>query len=76
MKSLVIYFSHTGENYMRDGIRNIDKGNTKIVAELINEITNAELFEVEPVISYPYNYKECCDKAKEELNSNIRPQIK
>lgn len=57
MKSLVICFSHTGENYMRDGIRNIDKGNTKIVAELINEITNAELFEVEPVISYPYNYK-------------------
>ena len=27
-KSLVIYFSHTGENYMSDGIRNIDKGNT------------------------------------------------
>lgn len=76
MKSLVIYFSHTGENYMRDGIRNIDKGNTKIVAEFINEITNADLFEVEPVISYPYSYKECCDKAKEELNLNIRPQIK
>lgn len=29
--SLVIYFSHTGENYMADGIRNIDKGNTEIV---------------------------------------------
>lgn len=25
MKSLVIYFSHTGENYMSDGIRNIVK---------------------------------------------------
>lgn len=24
-KSLVIYFSHTGENYMEDGIRNIEK---------------------------------------------------
>ena len=33
MKKLVIYFSHTGENYMSDGIRNIDKGNTEIVAE-------------------------------------------
>ena len=38
MKSLIIYFSHTGENYMSDGIRNIDKGNTEIVAEKINEI--------------------------------------
>ncbi len=31
-KSLVIYFTHTGENYMSDGIRNIEKGNTEIIA--------------------------------------------
>ena len=43
-KSLVIYFSHTGENYMSDGIRNIDKGNTEIVAEMIRDITGADLF--------------------------------
>lgn len=29
MKKLVIYFSHTGENYMKNGIENIEKGNTK-----------------------------------------------
>lgn len=40
MKSLIIYFSHTGENYMNDGIRNIDKGNTEIVAEKIKELKN------------------------------------
>ncbi len=28
MKSLVIYFSHVGENYMAHGIENIEKGNT------------------------------------------------
>lgn len=27
-KSLIIYFTHTGENYMSDGIRNIEKGFT------------------------------------------------
>lgn len=37
MKSLVIYFSHTGENYMRNGLENIDKGNTEIVAEYIKD---------------------------------------
>ena len=26
-KSLIIYFTHIGENYMSDGIRNIEKGN-------------------------------------------------
>ena len=40
MKSLIIYFSHTGEDYMNDGIRNIDKGNTEIVAEKIKELKN------------------------------------
>ncbi len=76
MKSLVIYFSHTGENYMSDGIRNIDKGNTEIVAENIKELTNADLFKVETVKDYPYKYNECCDVAKEELSSNYRPELK
>lgn len=75
MKSLIIYFSHTGENWMEDGIRNIDKGNTEIVAEKIKELTDADLFKVVPVKEYPYNYKECCDVAKQELNDDKRPQL-
>ena len=75
-KSLVIYFSHTGENYMSDGIRNIDKGNTEIIAEMIKDITGADLFKVEPIKDYPYNYKQCCDVALEEKNNNARPEIK
>lgn len=51
-KSLIIYFTHTGENYMYDGIRNIEKGNTEIIAEMIKDITGAELFKVEAVINY------------------------
>lgn len=76
MKSLVIYFSHTGENYMSDGIRNIDKGNTEIVAENIKELTNADLFKVETIKEYPYKYRECCDVAKEKLLKNYRPELK
>lgn len=75
MKNLVIYFSHTGENYMKDGIQNITKGNTEIVAEKIKEITNADLYQVIPEEQYPYNYHECCDLAKEELQENKRPNI-
>lgn len=76
MKSLVIYFSHTGENYMENGIRNIDKGNTEIVAENIKNIVGADLFKIEPVNEYPYNYQECCDVAKKEIDNNERPIIK
>lgn len=76
MKSLVIYFSHPGENYMENGIRNIDKGNTEIVAEYIKDITGADLFKVETIKDYPYGYQECCDVAKEELNNDFRPELK
>ena len=38
MKSLIVYFSHTGENY----IRNITKGNKEIVAEEISKLTGAD----------------------------------
>lgn len=76
MKSLVIYFSHTGENYMEDGIRNIDKGNTEIVAEEISKLTGADLFKVDPVKEYPYNYHECCYVAKEEIDNDVRPEVR
>ena len=31
-KNLVLYYSRKGENYVNGGIRNLAKGNTKIVA--------------------------------------------
>ena len=76
MKSLIIYFSHTGENYMSDGIRNITKGNTKIVASYIKEITNGDVFEISSIKEYPYNYKECCAQALKEQEESIHPELK
>ena len=60
---------------MADGIKNINKGNTEIVAEKIQDIVNADLFKVEPLNEYPYNYRECCDVAKKELNEDTRPEL-
>ena len=76
MKSLVIYFSRNEENYMNDGIKNIEIGNTEIIANYIKDIIGADLFKVEPINEYPYNYKECCDLAKLELDTNFRPKVK
>lgn len=76
MKNLIIYFSRKDENWFDGSIRNIDKGNTEIVAENVRELTNGDLFKVEPINPYPYNYKECCEKAKEELYNNERPELK
>lgn len=73
-KTLVVYFSRTGEQY---GVGNIDKGNTAIVADMIIEKTGADSFEILPQEDYyPYTYDALTDIAKQELNDNARPAIK
>lgn len=72
-KSLVVYFSRAGEN---SSVGNIEKGNTEIIAEMIAQETNADLFKIEPVEDYPVTYDECVALAKQEKESNARPEIK
>ena len=76
MKSLVIYYSHTGENYTSSGLKNLTKGNTEVVAEKIAKEVGADLFKVETEKEYPYGYYDCCDEAKKELEANARPTLK
>lgn len=71
-KILIAYFSRTGENY---GVGTIDKGNTEIVAELIQQKIGGELFHIEPAVQYPQNYDECTELAKKEKNANARPSL-
>ena len=76
MSSIVIYFSRSGENYFGGELKNIEKGNTEVIAEYIQEIDNADLFKVEPAVEYPADYMECIDVAKKEQQSDARPEIK
>ena len=69
---LIVYFSHTGENY---SVGVIEKGNTHIIADMIAEETGADMFEIQPVNPYPDTYDECTDVAKQEQNDNARPEI-
>ena len=71
-KILVAYFSRTGENYQ---VGWIEKGNTAIVAEMIANHTDADVFEIKPVKPYPDDYKACTEVAKAELESDARPAI-
>ena len=54
MKVLVAYFSRTGENY---GVGHIEKGNTHIIADMIAEQVDADLFEISTVVHIPMNTK-------------------
>ena len=71
-KTLIAYFSHTGENYFGGTIKNITKGNTHVVAEFAQKATGGDMFEIKTVKTYPVNYKECCDEAQAEGRANAR----
>lgn len=72
-KSLIIYFSRADENY---SVGYVDKGNTEIVAEYTRDITNADMFKVEPLVPYSKDYNTCIKEAKERIgNAPIKEKI-
>ena len=72
-KKLVVYFSHTGENY---NVGYINEGNTHIIAQMISDATGADIWEIAPLKPYPKDsYDECIKIAKDELKANARPAI-
>ena len=69
-KSIVIFFSHAGDNY---SVGNIEVGNTKIVADYISEITGADQFEI---VTHKYDgmaYNPLIKLAQEEADNGELP---
>ena len=75
-KNLILYYSRKGENYWNGSVKNIEKGNTEIVAEFIQKAVGGDLFEVDTVKPYADDYYVCIEEAKKELRENARPAIK
>ncbi len=73
---LIVYFSRKGENYWAGGLKNLSRGNTEIVAEMIQQAVGGDLFEVETVRQYASDYHTCTEEAQQELQDNARPELK
>lgn len=76
MASIIIYFSRKDENYVNGMIKNLAIGNTEIVAGMIQKLTGADIFKVEPIQPYSKNYNECIAQAQADQNRNARPELK
>ena len=74
-KSLIAYYSRKGNNYVSGKIVNLPVGNTKVVANMIREITGGDTFQIDTVKSYPKDYSATTNVAKKELNENARPEL-
>ncbi len=76
MKTCVIYFSHNKENYFGGTIKDLEVGNTKVVAKKIVDLLACDESEIVPVKDYPAAYARCTDVAKAESLADERPAIK
>ncbi|MDK2911145.1 MAG: hypothetical protein PWR29_102 [Methanolobus sp.] len=72
---LVTFFSRAGNNYVSGKIVNLPVGNTKVVADMIQEITGSDVFQIDTVKSYPKDYSATTNVAKKELSENARREL-
>lgn len=75
-KALVIYFSRNGMNYWHGETKNLSVGNTARMAKVIQEATSADVWEIQPVHSYPFDYRQTTAEAQKEQEVDARPEIK
>lgn len=73
MKSIVVYFSHRGQNY---NVGYLTEGNAEHIAKVIQKYTDSEIFELIPEVPYPEDYNKCTEVALDELHKEARPKYK
>lgn len=74
-KCLIAYYSRKGNNYVSGKIVNLPLGNTKVVGDMIREITGGDVFQMDTVRPYPKDYTATTNVAQKELNENARPEL-
>lgn len=73
---LVAFYSRADENYVNGMIKMLEIGNTEIAADIIAELTGAEMFKLEQVQAYSKNYNECITQAQADQKRSARPELK
>jgi hypothetical protein len=56
-RTLLAYFSRPGENYYYGGRRNLEVGNTQVVAEMIADLATVDVYRMEAADPYPQDYE-------------------
>lgn len=72
---LIAFYSRAGENYVGGEIRRIEVGNTKVAAEMLQELTGADAFEIEQAEPYSDDHMVCIEEAKRNLETDARPAL-
>jgi flavodoxin len=72
---LLAYFSRPGENYWYGGRRNLEVGNTEVLARMISARLDCDVHRIEAVDPYPDGYDETVARNVREQEADARPAI-
>ena len=72
---LLAYFSRAGENYHYGGRTELQVGNTEVLAGMISQRIECDVYRIEPVDPYPRDYAETVLRNVREQDADARPAI-
>ena len=72
---LLAYFSRAGENYFYGGRRNLEVGNTEVLATMIAELIDCDIYRIEASDPYPDGYDATVQRNVAEQDADARPGI-
>lgn len=75
-EKLIAFYSRADENYVNGMIQTLEVGNTEVAAGIIQELTGADLFQIEQAEPYAKDYNECIAQAQDDQRQNARPKLK
>ena len=74
-KTMIAFFSRADENYFGGAMRYVKVGNTEIVAGLMKDMIEADVFKIEMKNPYSPVYMTCIEEAKKDLREKARPEL-
>jgi flavodoxin len=72
---LLAYFSRPGENYWYGGRRDLEVGNTEVLARLIRARLDCDVHRIRAADRYPSDYERTVERNVREQQADARPAI-
>lgn len=76
MKPLIVYYSRRGQNLVNGTVKDLPVGNTELLAAILQKLTDADSFRIEPQEDYAADYYRCIDEARQDLQKHRCPALK
>ncbi len=75
MAKLIAFYSRADENYFGGAMKTVKVGNTEKAANMLAELTGADLFKIEQKVPYSADYRECVAQARKDQQEDARPAL-